>query len=333
MERKSKSQPARKTAAKTAAKRKAAPAKASGAKAGAKKAAPGKPAARTASKQAKPKNIFAKKKKSAKSGAKIRPDQGSITQNLPLIEALDRALSGPPPEYDPQEVAASGERRSNGASETSGSDQARPPGWRPSLSETNSESADTPARINKLVPTNAVHTTKRRMKRNTWQSPVLGLGAVAAVLVILVLANKSEPPDVSPLERLAEVRRDAGTQQTAKAPPMQDPLQAAPELRPQIPARLAQPPMPPVRSNQTARGEQQEQDLQRGLRVLELVEMERMLARLDMEPSQPDGVVDQQTETAIRMYQQIAGLPVDGEPSTELLDDMREVVKMMDGTD
>ena len=65
----------------------------------------------------------------------------------------------------------------------------------------------------------------------------------------------------------------------------------------------------------------------------ELVEMERMLARLDLAPSTIDGIVDQQTRHAIRLYQQIAGLPVDGEPSPALLTDMREVVRILDGDD
>ncbi len=64
-----------------------------------------------------------------------------------------------------------------------------------------------------------------------------------------------------------------------------------------------------------------------------LVEMERMLARLDLAPSTVDGIVDQQTRHAIRLYQQIAGLPIDGEPSPALLTDMREVVRILGGGD
>jgi peptidoglycan hydrolase-like protein with peptidoglycan-binding domain len=329
VKRKSKSQPARKAAAKPAAKRKSTPPKVSRAKTTAKKAAAGKSVARKgasvragqngpAAKRAKPKNIFAKTKKTAKSKAKRKPaatksDRNSIVQNVPLIEALDQALSG-----HPTPVAMPGERHANGAPDLSGNadgDQGRPPPWRPSLGESGSESADMPARANKLVPTNAVHTTKRRMKRNTWQSPVLGLGAVAAVVAVLVFGNDNEPPDVSPLERRVEAQPSAPVQQTAKTASTQKPVS------------LAQPAMPESRG----KGAAQRPDSPRGLRVLELVEMERMLARLEMGPSQPDGVVDLQTKTAIRTYQQIAGLPVDGEATPELLDDMREVVKMMDG--
>ena len=52
--------------------------------------------------------------------------------------------------------------------------------------------------------------------------------------------------------------------------------------------------------------------------------------RLPLDPSSSDGIVDRQTKRAIRLYQQMAGLPVDGEPSRALLTDMREVVKILD---
>ncbi len=189
--------------------------------------------------------------------------------------------------------------------------------------EAEPESGETPTQVNKLVPTNAVHTTKRRMKRNTWQSPVLGSAAVAVVLGVLVLGHESAPPDVSPLERRAEATW--GDQRH-----LTDPLQAAPERALETPAVVGRPEVPRW-SDQANTPPQSQAEAPGGLKVLDLVEMERMLARLEMGPSQPDGVVDQQTTSAIRMYQQIAGLPVDGEPSMELLDDMREVVKMLDG--
>ncbi len=340
VKRKPKAQPARKTAAKAAAKRKSAPPKARGAKTVAKKAAPVKSVARKgtaaraaqggpAAKRAKPKNTLvkakktvikakktlAKPKKTAKTKARrkpaaAKPDRNSIAQNVPLIEALDQALAG----HKAETAGQPGNSAPSLAGESAG-DQGRPPVWRPVLGELGKDPAETPARTNKLVPTNAVHTTKRRMKRNSMLGPVLGLGAVAAVLAVLVLGNNNHPPDVSPLERRAEAQPSVPLRQTAKTPRAQDP------------ASLAQPAPPRDRGQETSR----EPDSPRDLKVLELVEMERMLARLEMDPSQADGVVDGQTVTAIRTYQQIAGLPVDGEATPELLDDMREVVKMMDG--
>ncbi len=203
-------------------------------------------------------------------------------------------------------------------------DAARAGARRGAADEAQSESGETPARANKLVPTNAVHTTKRRAKRNTWQTPVLGLTAVAAVLAILVLGHESAPPDVSPLERRADARQGEHT------PNILDPLQAAPERALETPAVAARPAVPQWGDQPGQQAETWTREPE-GLKVLDLVELERMLARLEMGPSRPDGIVDQQTTSAIRMYQQIAGLPVDGEPTVELLDDMREVVKMLDG--
>lgn len=319
VKRKLKSQAARKTTAKPAAKRKAKPPKVSTAKVAAKKAAASKKAVRqsAASKSAKPRDTFAKTKKTAKSKAKsqtsaAKPDRNSIGQKAALLDALDQATA----DIKPTPVPLSGERR---GTETSGAAEG--------------DRGQTPARINKLVPTNAVHTTKRRMKRNTWQRPVLALGAIAAVLMVLVLGNNNEPLDVSPLERRVEAQPSAPLPQTVQTfPRLQDPAQAAPDLKALVPSRLAQPALPLNRGGDTSQVAAQEPESPRTLKVLELVEMERMLARLEMDPSQADGVVDGQTETAIRTYQQIAGLPVDGEATPALLDDMREVVKMMDGT-
>ncbi len=62
----------------------------------------------------------------------------------------------------------------------------------------------------------------------------------------------------------------------------------------------------------------------------DLAQTERLLARLDLAPSRADGNIDQKTQAASRLYQEIAGLPVDGEPSRALLADLREVVRILD---
>ncbi len=62
----------------------------------------------------------------------------------------------------------------------------------------------------------------------------------------------------------------------------------------------------------------------------DLAETERLLARLDLAPSRADGIIDQKIQAAIRLYQEIAGLPVDGEPSRAILADLREVVQILD---
>ncbi len=62
----------------------------------------------------------------------------------------------------------------------------------------------------------------------------------------------------------------------------------------------------------------------------DLAETERLLARLDLAPSRADGIIDHKTQAASRFYQEIAGLPVDGEPSRALLADLRAVVQILD---
>ncbi len=67
--------------------------------------------------------------------------------------------------------------------------------------------------------------------------------------------------------------------------------------------------------------------LARELSVEELVELERLLAELNFDPGQIDGVVDERTRTAVGLYQEFAALPVDGAPSVTLLAELRQVVQ------
>jgi peptidoglycan hydrolase-like protein with peptidoglycan-binding domain len=57
----------------------------------------------------------------------------------------------------------------------------------------------------------------------------------------------------------------------------------------------------------------------------ELLEIEQLLDRLSFPPGKVDGVFDQDTAKAIEAYQQAAGLSVDGQPSTALLNELRDV--------
>jgi peptidoglycan hydrolase-like protein with peptidoglycan-binding domain len=64
------------------------------------------------------------------------------------------------------------------------------------------------------------------------------------------------------------------------------------------------------------------------LPVDDVREMEQLLAQLNFDPGAIDGVVDDRTRTAIRLYQEFAVLPVDGEPSDRLLSELRQVSKV-----
>ena len=61
----------------------------------------------------------------------------------------------------------------------------------------------------------------------------------------------------------------------------------------------------------------------------DLRELEELLAKLEFAPGKVDGVVDEETRAALRLFQEFAGLPIDGEPSPALLEELREVVGMM----
>ena len=56
-----------------------------------------------------------------------------------------------------------------------------------------------------------------------------------------------------------------------------------------------------------------------------IYETERMLDRLGLKPGRVDGELDPVTVDAIKLYQETAGLAVDGEPSRALLEDLRAV--------
>ncbi|MFQ6017338.1 MAG: peptidoglycan-binding domain-containing protein [Kiloniellaceae bacterium] len=215
------------------------------------------------------------------------------------------------------------------------------------------------------MPTNAVHTTKRRLKRGLGQNRILTILAIAALAGLVILSSQQpEPPALTPLERQAA---DAPSRAIDAAGEMVFPLTIAipvetalhgkkasahsespvettvldrPETGSRIesPLEVAAPNVEgpsaetgaPVGAAPDAWPETQAPAATAELNPEELAEMERMLARLELEPSKPDGVVDRRTKSAIRLYQQIAGLPVDGEPTQALLADMRAVVRIFE---
>lgn len=61
----------------------------------------------------------------------------------------------------------------------------------------------------------------------------------------------------------------------------------------------------------------------------EITEIQRLLSQLAFNPGTADGKPGKATREAIRQYQQVAGLPVDGEPSQTLLAHLRQVTNMM----
>jgi len=61
----------------------------------------------------------------------------------------------------------------------------------------------------------------------------------------------------------------------------------------------------------------------------EVRELEGLLVGLGFDPGPVDGVLDEQTRTAIKGYQDLAALPVTGRASWGLLAELREVTDIM----
>ena len=61
----------------------------------------------------------------------------------------------------------------------------------------------------------------------------------------------------------------------------------------------------------------------------EIRELEGFLADLGFDPGPVDGVLDEQTRTAIKGYQDLAALPVTGRASWGLLAELREVAEIL----
>lgn len=201
------------------------------------------------------------------------------------------------------------------------------------------------AKRNKLVPTNAVHPTERRVRRRQRYGRALVLMTAVAVVGLFVLSDEGEPPDVTAFEQQGAVPMDAPTLETAgKATSRFDHPRSA-EAEQNRFSNSAAAPAPKSKKHavrivvpfdqgtvalQMPLGDSGEPPKADRLSADEITEMERMLARLVLGSNPPDGIFDTHTASAIRLYQQIAGLPINGEPSQALLTDMREVVKILD---
>jgi hypothetical protein len=67
------------------------------------------------------------------------------------------------------------------------------------------------------------------------------------------------------------------------------------------------------------------------LSAAEIGEVQQLLGRLDLDPGAMDGILTSETTAAIRSYQEMAGLPVDGTANPALLEELRSVVALYGG--
>lgn len=94
------------------------------------------------------------------------------------------------------------------------------------------------------------------------------------------------------------------------------------EMASDAPARLQA--SPEVHAPQAPRSN----GLPGGLSIAELREIQDLLSRLDFDPGSDPGVLTAATTAAIRSYQEMAGLPTDGEASLGLLEELRSVAAL-----
>ncbi len=69
-----------------------------------------------------------------------------------------------------------------------------------------------------------------------------------------------------------------------------------------------------------------------GLSAEKMIEIEEMLATLQLNPGTVDGVIDQETTAAISVYQYVVGLSITGIPSFELIKSLRQTLKKLESS-
>ena len=69
-----------------------------------------------------------------------------------------------------------------------------------------------------------------------------------------------------------------------------------------------------------------------GLSAESMMDIEEMLARLQLNPGTVDGVIDQETTAAISVYQHVVGLSITGVPSLELIESLQQTIKKLEGS-
>ena len=323
---------------------------------GTRKAGKAKPAARKkgAAKQRTAKKPAAQRKAGTGRRAKTKVQitrGGDATQGQNLAEELNQL-----PAFVTRSAGAGGPSRSSGPMFSGDEDGAGDDPGQDSLivysaREKPSKTAQEPARPKRLVPTNAVHVTERRLsRRHVYTRSFLVLGTVA-VIGLFILSDRAEAPDVTAFEQASPYPAEERIASVAETAPSEvaspgDTLGDSPgdiesvmedQRFASIVIPLESPSVEiaiPFRQLGEAPKEVTIEVLDDGTADLDrdgITEMERLLTRLDMGTTHVDGILDGQTTSAIRLYQTYAGLPVDGRPSQELLTDMREVVKLLDG--
>lgn len=142
-------------------------------------------------------------------------------------------------------------------------------------------------------------------------------GFVAVMLALTVLGGglafwmKLSHEPASPQETVEQAAIER------VAPEMTTPSPGEPEASFEPPVAEAVAPEAPARPAQAAL-----------LTDVEIAEIQDLLSRLDFDPGTEHGVLTAATTAAIRSYQEMAGLPADGEANRALLEELRSVAEL-----
>ncbi|WP_299618224.1 peptidoglycan-binding protein [Pelagibius sp.] len=158
--------------------------------------------------------------------------------------------------------------------------------------------------------------------RRTGAFALFSLG-MAAVGLLLWFASQSGPNPRSGSEpavpSAALESKDEGEGIAADATAKPDPEAPAPAAESNERAEMAKA-EEPAAANAPA-----------GLTAVELAEVQGLLRRLSLDPGEASGELTEATRQAIRSYQEMAGLPADGEATPALLQELRAVVSLYQG--
>lgn len=139
---------------------------------------------------------------------------------------------------------------------------------------------------------------------------MLALGVVGGGLALWIeLGNDTVVPPAQPAAAPAAAEAPSAAPEAGEAAVVVNPSPRAPES----PGPLA---------GDSVEGE---------LTAAEIDEVQRLLVRLDFDPGSQAGVVTAETAAAIRSYQEMAGLPADGEADRPLLEELRSVAELYGG--
>ena len=147
--------------------------------------------------------------------------------------------------------------------------------------------------------------------------PALPPAPAPAPVAVAVAKNAPAPvakkePKPKPPPQLAAATTETPTTATAAAPAISPP---PPAIEPRVAATT---PLPGPRAARQP---------SRLLGRAGIAEIQRLLMVLNFTPGKSSGVAGANTVGAIRLYQQFAGIPVDGAATEALLQDLREVTK------